>query len=200
MALHYLIGDATDPLVKPALICHICNDVGAWGAGFVIALSKKNRNPEKLYRKWYHEEKDSFVLGAIQITSFDENVWVANMIAQKDIRWEGQEPPIRYDALETCLKSVYRHAENRGLTVSMPRIGADLAGGDWPTIEAIIKKTMTVETYVYTLEAQKDRWPTQYKDADKIKKVIDIINDVELIPPPEDLPLITDENIGDFFK
>ena len=46
----------------------------------------------------------------------------------------------------------------------MPRIGCVLAGGSWDLIEAIIKKVMTVDTYVYTIAEQKDRWPTQYED------------------------------------
>lgn len=204
MTLKYLIGDATEPIRKPALICHVCNDcqpIGKWGAGFVVALSRKNKAPQEAYLKWSKEgSSGGFELGATQITRFTENLWVANMIAQKNIKWEGNTPPIRYDALEQCLNSAYRYAENSGLTVSMPRIGADLAGGDWPTIEAIIKKTMTVDTYVYTLEAQKDRWPTQYIDADKLKKVIGIINDVELIPSPDDMSLFTNEDIGEFFK
>jgi hypothetical protein len=31
----------------------------------------------------------------------------------------------------------------------MPRIGCGLAGGKWEEIEPIIKKLMTVDTYVY---------------------------------------------------
>lgn len=38
MNLHYLIGDATNPVIKPALICHVCNSVNKWGAGFVVSL------------------------------------------------------------------------------------------------------------------------------------------------------------------
>lgn len=162
--LHYLIGDATDPIVKPTIIAHICNSVGGWGAGFVLALSRKNKDPEKAYHKWYHENNDSFVLGAIQLIPFEEDVMVANMIAQYGIRWEGKIPPIRYDALEQCLGLVYKHAKEHGWTVSMPRIGCVLSGGSWNKIEAIIKNTMTVDTYVYTLESQKDRWPTTYEE------------------------------------
>lgn len=86
------------------------------------------------------------------------------MIAQEGIRWEGKVPPIRYDALETCLKSAYKHAKDNNLIVAMPRIGCVLAGGDWHIIETIIKKTMTVETYIYTLESQKDRWSAVYEN------------------------------------
>ena len=48
--LHYLIGDATDPVQKPALICHCCNAQGKWGKGFVKALSARSPEPEKVYR------------------------------------------------------------------------------------------------------------------------------------------------------
>jgi O-acetyl-ADP-ribose deacetylase (regulator of RNase III) len=102
-------------------------------------------------------------LGAVQLVPFDAELMVANMIAQEGIQWKGKVPPIRYNALEECLGHVYNHAKELGWMVVMPRIGAVLSGGDWPTIEAIIKKTMTVETYVYTLESQKDRWPTVYE-------------------------------------
>jgi O-acetyl-ADP-ribose deacetylase (regulator of RNase III) len=166
MTLKYLIGDATEPIIKPALICHICNDCqpGAWGAGFVLALSRKNKAPQKSYHSWSIEgASGGYKLGAIKVVPFAENVWVANMIAQKGICWERNVPPIRYDALETCLISAYKYAENNGLTVAGPRFGADLAGGSWERIEAIIKKVMTVDTYIYTLESQKDRWPTQYE-------------------------------------
>ena len=36
--IHYVTGDATDPPHRQAIIAHIVNDCGAWGAGFVLAL------------------------------------------------------------------------------------------------------------------------------------------------------------------
>ncbi len=50
--INYVKGDATSPIgdgVK--LIVHVCNDIGAWGAGFVLALSKKWITPEKQYKR-----------------------------------------------------------------------------------------------------------------------------------------------------
>ena len=41
ISINYLKGDATEPTKKPAIICHVCNDIGGWGRGFVLALSKK---------------------------------------------------------------------------------------------------------------------------------------------------------------
>lgn len=169
MNLHYLIGDATDPIIKPATICHVCNDCrpGKWGAGFVMALSKKNKEPQEAYMRWSNQS--DYDLGAVQLIPFAKDVLVANMIAQHDVRWKGKEPPIRYDAVEQCLRSVYKHCLSNSRSLHMPRIGCVLAGGNWLTIENIIKKTMTVDTYVYTLESQKDRWPTKYVGIDDLK-------------------------------
>lgn len=167
MTLKYLIGDVTEPIEKPVLICHICNDCqpGCWGAGFTGVLSKKNKSPEKAYRKWSLEgSAGGYELGAIQLIPFAKQIMVANMLAQHDTRWKGKIPPIRYNALEQCLNNVYKHAKEHSWVVAGPRFGADLAGGSWERIEAIIKKTMTVDTYIYTLESQKDRWPTQYEN------------------------------------
>ncbi len=34
----YLTGDATQPQsAGPKLIVHVCNDIGGWGRGFVVA-------------------------------------------------------------------------------------------------------------------------------------------------------------------
>nr|WP_218025660.1 hypothetical protein [Capsulimonas corticalis] len=48
MSITYTIGDATDPpRDEPGIIVHVCNDIGAWGKGFVMAISKRWKQPEK---------------------------------------------------------------------------------------------------------------------------------------------------------
>lgn len=64
--LTYLKGDATAPSYKGMkIIVHICNDVGAWGKGFVLAVSKRWKDPEIEYRKWHNIGTD-FRLGEVQ--------------------------------------------------------------------------------------------------------------------------------------
>ena len=42
--LRILKGDATSPQAKgPKIIAHACNDIGGWGAGFVVAVSKRRK-------------------------------------------------------------------------------------------------------------------------------------------------------------
>lgn len=110
--IEYVEGDATQPVGHDnKLIIHCCNDVGAWGAGFVKALSERSPLPELFYRRWHksgfgHSQylfgrsngiidrysKDSvpFVLGQIQTVQISEtsevgNTYVVNMIGQRNI-------------------------------------------------------------------------------------------------------------------
>ncbi len=159
--LHYLIGDALEPIKKPALIMHVCNDQSKWGRGFVVSISRKYPQVEKSYHKWF--VTDSPHLDDVQFVQVSPNICIANMIAQHGVHWVGRTPPIRYDALEACLGKVYTKAKQDNLIVACPRIGVCLAGGKWDVVESLLKKTMTVDTFVYTLEKEKDKWPSNYE-------------------------------------
>ncbi|WP_306766628.1 hypothetical protein [Tenacibaculum sp. M341] len=62
--IKYIKGDATSPQAKGVkIIAHICNDLGGWGKGFVLAVSKRWKEPEISYRKWHRERsKNDFEL------------------------------------------------------------------------------------------------------------------------------------------
>ena len=146
--INYVVGDATAPEGEgKKIICHICNDLGAWGAGFVLALSKKWTYPEQFYRA-----RQKFPLGSADVLQVEEDVYVANMIAQHGVKSSADNtPPIRYLALTEALYKVNTIAEEMGATLHMPRIGCGLAGGEWEVVEAVIKKTVTVDVTVYDL-------------------------------------------------
>lgn len=142
----YLRGDATCPQAKgPKIICHICNDIGGWGKGFVLALSKRWKQPEAEYRAWYAARRDrGFALGAVQFVPVASTIWVANMIGQHGIKTGTSGPPIRYDAVGECLKKVAEKACELGASVHMPRIGCGLAGGQWTKIEPLITQSLLI--------------------------------------------------------
>ena len=157
-AITYVIGDATAPTGDGArIICHVCNDIGGWGRGFVVALSNRWPEPEARYRAWHKQgEAAGFSLGAIQVVEVGSNLSVANMIAQRGVRPVDGVPPVRYDALARCLGALAEHARTASASVHMPRIGCGLAGGTWPEVEGIIKDTLGIggiPTYVYDLLA-----------------------------------------------
>jgi O-acetyl-ADP-ribose deacetylase (regulator of RNase III) len=156
-SIKYVTGDATGPSTADnKIICHVCNDIGGWGKGFVVAISKKWSQPEAAYRAWYRDRNDNdFALGAMQLVRVESGIWVANMIGQHGLKREGSKPPIRYEAIEAALKLVAEEAMTHSASVHMPRIGCGLAGGTWDKIEPIILRNLCnngVEVFVYDFE------------------------------------------------
>jgi hypothetical protein len=180
--LKYVVGDATQPVGKGnKLIIHCCNDVGAWGAGFVIALEKRWPAVKKAYLDWFEFNKDSdtllwgrkkglgqytgdFALGKIQVVKVERNIWVANMIGQRSVASADGSPPIRYEAIEQALIRVSKFALNKfpapnpkitNISVHAPRFGAGLAGGDWNEIEHMLNDRLVgygVDVTIYDFE------------------------------------------------
>jgi len=151
--IQYTKGDATAPQSENnKIIVHICNDMGGWGKGFVMAISKRWKKPENQYREWF-KSKDGFELGKVQFVQVEEDLWVANLIGQHKInKDENGNAPIRYDAIEDGLKEVASFAKESNASVHMPRIGCGLAGGKWEMIEPIILQRLSnndVEVVVY---------------------------------------------------
>ncbi|UTW64764.1 macro domain-containing protein [bacterium SCSIO 12741] len=132
----YTQGDATQPKGEgPKFIVHVCNDIGGWGRGFVMALSARWKEPEQAYRNWARS-KDKFRLGEIQSIQVEPNLWVINMIAQRDVKPSPDGiPPIREVYVGRCLAQVRELALEKGASIHMPRIGCGLAGGKWENIQ-----------------------------------------------------------------
>lgn len=161
--LRYKLGDATAPRLLDAdgvrdrgIIVHICNNVGAWGAGFVLALSKKWPAPELVYRGM--KERPLGSVGFVAVEHFPNGEWklgVANLIGQDGIGFSKGKPPIRYDAVFNGLQTVAGWCEQLSeTTIHMPRIGCGLAGGDWRVIEALVNVTLIdkgIDVTVYDL-------------------------------------------------
>ena len=150
--LRYVVGDATLPIGGSLrYILQVCNDIGAYGAGFSGALSRKWPTVESKYRMWWRERQGSLKLGDIQEIMVQSDIRVINMIGQHGvINWNGKPgtmsefstedglPPIRYDALEECLsKAGILISQEKG-AAHMPRIGCGLAGGKWENVEPLI--------------------------------------------------------------
>jgi O-acetyl-ADP-ribose deacetylase (regulator of RNase III) len=140
----YIRGDATAPSGKGVkLIAHVCNDLGGWGKGFVLALSRRWPEPEKAYRVWHRDRaKNDFGLGAIQLVRVERYLWVANMIGQRGTRTGSKGVPVRYEAIDTALGRLADEATGLGASVHMPRIGCGLAGGKWSRVEPLIKERL----------------------------------------------------------
>jgi len=157
--IKYLTGDATAPVGEGnKIIVHVCNDIGGWGRGFVLALSKRWPTPESSYRAWAAKELDlPFELGQVQFVEVAKDTWVANMIGQHKTTAIDGVPPVRYEAIEEALGRVAGFALDNSATVHMPRIGCGLAGGIWGEVESRINLSVcirNVSVTVYDLPAE----------------------------------------------
>ncbi|MGX4734709.1 macro domain-containing protein [Kitasatospora griseola] len=144
--ISYLRGDATAPQGKGVrIVAHVCNDLGGWGRGFVLALSRRWPEPEVAYRRWHRERAgNDFGLGAVQLVQVEPYLWVANMVGQRGIRTgRSTGVPVRYEAVDTALATLGGHARRLGASVHMPRIGCGLAGGRWERIEPLVTARLT---------------------------------------------------------
>ncbi|MET9378669.1 macro domain-containing protein [Streptomyces sp. NPDC002992] len=155
----YVRGDATAPQGKGVkIIAHVCNDLGGWGKGFVLALSRRWPEPEAAYRRWHRERaRNDFGLGAAQFVQVGPYVWVANLVGQRGIRaGRSTGVPVRYEAIDAALGLLADKAEELGASVHMPRIGCGLAGGKWARVEPLIAGRLTargIPVTVYDVEA-----------------------------------------------
>ncbi|MEV6264762.1 macro domain-containing protein [Streptomyces sp. NPDC051784] len=150
----YVRGDATAPQGKGVkIIVHVCNDLGGWGKGFVLAVSRRWPEPEADYRRWYRERAgNDFALGAVRFVQVERYVWVANMVGQRGIRTGSKGVPVRYAAIDDGLRKVAERAGELGASAHMPRIGCGLAGGTWAKVEPLVTERLVaqgIEVTVY---------------------------------------------------
>ena len=164
--MRYMKGDATRPQGEgPKVIVHICNNVGGWGAGFVLAVSRRWSTPEQTYRR-----QTLLELGSIQLVQVEPDLFVANMVAQAGYGTtrvkhrsdsgcqEDMLPAIRYWALEQCLEKVADVCAGGKMSVHMPRIGCALAGGSWTEVEKIVDRALSsrgIDVTVYDFPGSK---------------------------------------------
>lgn len=155
MTIRYLKGDATRPKGDGTkIIVHCCNNLGAWGAGFVLAISRRWPEPEAAYLD--SSLKGLLELGRVQFVSVDDeddnDIIVANLVGQSGLIGPANPNPIRYSAIEKGLQKVAAEAKKRKASIHMPRIGCGLAGGSWAKMEPIIDKALTgLDVTVYDL-------------------------------------------------
>ncbi len=155
--LKIVYGDATAPQGDgEKYIIHICNSVGAFGAGFVLALSNKWPQTRKVYKGCF-EKKMLHNLGCVQPIVVEDDITVWNMIAQKGINNSQKADLVDYNALTKCLDQVFSNANDEKASIHAPRIGSALAGGDWLKIEDMLLQRVekyNVDCIIYILRGR----------------------------------------------
>ncbi|MER5736393.1 macro domain-containing protein [Streptomyces sp. NPDC002262] len=143
--IEYVRGDATAPHGKGVrIVAHVCNDLGGWGKGFVLAVSRRWPEPEAAFRRWHRERAaNDFGLGAAQFVQVSPQLWVANLVGQRGIRTgRSTGVPVRYEAIDRALGLLAEKAVELDASVHMPRIGCGLAGGKWERVEPLVRERL----------------------------------------------------------
>ena len=146
--LVYRIGSAleTPSSDRTTVVMHVCNYVGRWGRGIVLAVSKLSPDPESAYRRWFRaktsDEGTPFQLGAVQFVRVNERMVVANMIGQHDVVRRDGRPPHRLEAVREAVGTALDRASGEGWEVQCPRIGCSLGGGSWGVVSQMLQEEL----------------------------------------------------------
>jgi hypothetical protein len=94
--------------VQPGPRCHRPRVQRLWrlGKGFVPAINRRWAEPEAAYRGWARSGQE-FGLGMVQLVTVEEQLRVANMVAQHGYVSRANPVAIRYGALSRCLSKLW---------------------------------------------------------------------------------------------
>ncbi len=137
-----MINEITGDLVKQAeefdVIVHGCNCFCTMKSG--IAPQIKAKWPEAYEADLQTKSGDNSKLGTISCTTNTIPI-VVNAYIQ--YQYGRSKQHCNYQALRSCFKEIKRRYS--GYKIGLPRIGAGLAGGDWNTIQQILKEELQHE-------------------------------------------------------
>ena len=122
------------------VIAHGCNCFCTMGAG--IAKGIAATFPQAYAADRQTTKGDRAKLGTCtfaEIPTDHGTLIVVNAYTQFDFRGPGTKAD--YAAIRSCMRWIAQTFS--GKRIGLPKIGAGLAGGDWPTIEAIIGEELT---------------------------------------------------------
>lgn len=157
--LKYIVGDVREPIGEGnKFVAHCVNSVGIMGSGVARALFEKWYKVRSDYLEWAKEE--DFKLGNIQFVKVEKNIVVVNMVGQEGVGFDKREnPPIRYEAMRSCLQKLAEKALQYHASVNLPyKIGCDLAGGSWDIVEPMIIEELCakdIEVIIYDIFNQR---------------------------------------------
>lgn len=156
MKIETKTGSATSarPDTNGVIIAHLCNSVGGWGRGFVLAINDLSAIPRKAYKECSQRHLKNIPLGETQFCEVEPNLWVANMIAQNglDKSKVADGCLVDYNALQECLKLVFQRAVVLKCNIHIPAgMGSGLAGGSKKLITDMILAVATSAS-IFALE------------------------------------------------
>lgn len=126
--------------VKKGLILHQVNCCGVMGSG--VALQIRNKYPI-VYDKYmelcnHYKSNLSKLLGVVQIVKINENLYVANLFAQKD--YGSNKQYTNLDALKKCLLYI-RNTEFQDIALPY-KMSSARGGANWDDVYTMINENL----------------------------------------------------------
>jgi hypothetical protein len=142
--IRFVHGDVLRPSgAGPKIVCQLVNDrAGTWGGGVARASAKKYPDAQARFKDWLGASPKSARLGKVHFAKVEDDVFLASVVGQEGFG-TAAVPRIRYGALERGLEEVAAHARELGASIHMPRLGSGMAGGNWQTVENLIRDVMS---------------------------------------------------------
>lgn len=143
--IKYICGDILDS--NEDMIIHGCNNQRLIGAG--IALQIKNKHPEAVERYLKSNPKSSIYIGNVLFDKTNNGKVIANAITQ-DFKPDDDGCCLKYEKIMQWCKCINNYCEVFDIKiVSMPKIGAGIAGADWGKVCYYIGKYLEPDVNVY---------------------------------------------------
>ena len=125
------------------VIIHGCNRRHTMGAG--IARQIKAEFPAA-YAADLATPQGAEKLGTISTATVQHGTYHITIVnAYTQDHWRGKGNKADYTAIRRAMRTIKTHYHGKRL--AYPKIGAGLAGGDWPTIAAIIEEELAGEDH-----------------------------------------------------
>ena len=135
------------------IIVHGCNAQGRMGSGFAKELRSRFPGAYAEYENVHNST--GLQLGSNVYYMDDEaNVIICNSITQERYGYDGKKY-VSYDGIDQCMEKLndFALAIGNNVHIHFPTIGADLGGGNWNVINAIIESRITdAHKHLYTLK------------------------------------------------
>lgn len=145
--VRYIKGNLFDS--RDDIIAHGVNCRGGFGSGVAYAVAQYYPKAKEFYLEKF--EQEGWDLGDVQFVTVVGGKVIANCATQ-DAYYPRNKCHADYPAIRKCMERVKEFAKSRGYSVSIPKIGAGLAGGDWNIIKSILDEVFSdYDVTVYVL-------------------------------------------------
>ena len=135
--IKYIKGDLFTTTTN--IIAHGCNCKGGFGSGIAGIISKIHPEVKTAYLQKFQSE--GWNLGEIQVVKVSGKPYQYIVNCATQLNYGSPRAGVvyvNYDAVRHVMKELLKISIENNFTISIPKIGAGLAAGDWGKIEKII--------------------------------------------------------------